>query len=869
MVHFMRLEPRIMLDAVGLAADFDADHVPDDGGADIPGHFPAQFGELLNADGDQSPFDLEKPGAARGLFFVDTGVPDRGAIMEKARSKGFEAVAIPEGSDGVRFVAETLGRFSDLPAIHIFSHGAPGTIRLGDASLSTDSLAGYSQALRAWGEALEPGGDILLYGCRAGLAPDFIAGMAEMTGADVAASDDVTGGADQNGDWILEVRDGDVKTGAVSFDEWGHALLFDVYFTSPSTAEKAENHTGNALNVGSDISNLPGIFSRSYSIVGGTDADSFTINNSGNLRFKSPPDYDAPWQNEGKNVYQVQVKARYTFSIGIGIAKVDYVKSGTQTINVTVTDVNEPVEITSAESLNATEGVAALPITVADPENGPFTYTITGGADQAKFRSDANGLYFISPPSYRGLGDANSDNVYEVSYTVSDGEFSDSQDVKAAVVDVNSAPSFTGASSFSVSENASFAASVTATDPDGGILLYSVTGGADQNLFEIGRTSGALTFKTPPDYENPDDQGSDRSYEVEVTVSDRRLSATRTLTISVTDVNEAPVFNGAASAAAVENSTSGPTVSASDPEGAALTYSVTGGADQDKFSIDAGSGALTFLSPPDYESPSDAGANNVYEIQITAGDGVVSENRTVYVSVSSVNEFAPEVTSPDSVSLYRGESFVMTAASRDPDDDPATWSITGGADRDLFSIDANSGRLAFLSTPNYANPLDADGNNVYEVEITASDGAFSGSKTIEAIVTSVDKPVPEVKAPPIVRPDSGSRQAGPAGPAGALGVLGQTQDASGFSLNVPAPDSPGGVGPVGEGLSAIANRLDLDLISDSGATLGRIQAAAGFMGGGPAPESGNAVFESLLGDVTGFDVQTSVEDDPDAWEIFQ
>jgi hypothetical protein len=256
----------------------------------------------------------------------------------------------------------------------------------------------------------------------------------------------------------------------------------------------------------------------------------------------------------------------------------------------------------------------------------------------------------------------------------------------------------------------------------------------------------------------------------------------------------------------------------------------------------------------------------VYEVQITAGDGVVSANRTVYVSVSSVNEFAPEVTSPDSARLYRGESFVMTAASRDPDDDPATWSITGGADRDLFSIDANSGRLAFLSTPDYANPLDADGNNAYEVEITASDGTFSGSKTIEAIVTNVAKPVPEVKAPPIVRPDSG---AGQTGLAGALGVLGETGDGGGFSKSAPALGSLGSPESERGALSAIANRLSLDLISDSGATLGRIQMAGVFFGGGSPPENGNAVFESLMGDVTGFDVEAPVEGDPDQWEIFQ
>ena len=88
------------------------------------------------------------------------------------------------------------------------------------------------------------------------------------------------------------------------------------------------------------------------------------------------------------------------------------------------------------------------------------------------------------------------------------------------VVDINDAPKIQANTNFAVDENTTAVADITATDDDGDTLIYSITGGADQTLFAIDASTGALSFKTAPDYENPEDSDQDNIYLVQVTVSD-------------------------------------------------------------------------------------------------------------------------------------------------------------------------------------------------------------------------------------------------------------------------------------------------------------------------------------------------------------
>lgn len=118
-----------------------------------------------------------------------------------------------------------------------------------------------------------------------------------------------------------------------------------------------------------------------------------------------------------------------------------------------------------------------------------------------------------------------------------------------------------------------------------------------------------------------------------------------THTVSVTAMagNTAPVItsNGGGSTAVVsiaENTTTVTTVTASDTN--TLTYSIDGGADAAKFSINPTTGALTFVAAADFEIPTDAGANNIYDVIVKVNDNgtpTASDTQAIAVTVTNVN----------------------------------------------------------------------------------------------------------------------------------------------------------------------------------------------------------------------------------------
>ena len=148
-----------------------------------------------------------------------------------------------------------------------------------------------------------------------------------------------------------------------------------------------------------------------------------------------------------------------------------------------------------------------------------------------------------------------------------------------------------------------------------------------------------------------------------------------------------------------------------------VAWSVSG-PDREVFSISR-RGDLAFVAPPDYEHPGDDNADNVYEVDIVASDGVAAGYLPVRVTVTDLNE-PPDVFGPVGVRLEEGAgTFVGTYTYDDPEAGPVAWSLAG-SDRRLFTI-AN-GDLRFRAAPDFDRPADANRNNRYEVTVLAEDG---------------------------------------------------------------------------------------------------------------------------------------------------
>jgi hypothetical protein len=86
------------------------------------------------------------------------------------------------------------------------------------------------------------------------------------------------------------------------------------------------------------------------------------------------------------------------------------------------------------------------------------------------------------------------------------------------------------------------------------------------------------------------------------------------------------------------------------PDGAMLTYSIVGSADAAKFNIDFASGALSFVTAPDFEAPADADHDNSYEVVVRASDAMLSSDQSIHVKVADIAEQSlPVVKSGDEI----------------------------------------------------------------------------------------------------------------------------------------------------------------------------------------------------------------------------
>ncbi len=153
-------------------------------------------------------------------------------------------------------------------------------------------------------------------------------------------------------------------------------------------------------------------------------------------------------------------------------------------------------------------------------------------------------------PDYEQANDSNQDHNYEYSLAMIDnhGNNSGSLLFHVELQDVNERPISNSGTRFSIDENQTFVATIPASDPDiGQTLTYSIDtlspGHPDGVDFNIDPQTGALSFRTPPDYENPTDRETpaprtdegDNVYLVKIIVTDNGTPAlSRDINISVT-----------------------------------------------------------------------------------------------------------------------------------------------------------------------------------------------------------------------------------------------------------------------------------------------------------------------------------------------
>lgn len=230
----MALEPRIMFDGAMAVSAVDVLADPADPAAD-----PAFAGPETAPDSQPEGTDFcglvkdyvpPRPDAPEEIIFVDPDITDLSQLLGEIPARARLVVLDPD-SDALAQISGELARHTGLEAVHIVSHGNSGRLEFASGTLDLTSLADDAELLRSWQGSLSEEGDVILYGCEVAAGEKgyaFIHRLAELTGADVAASTDTTGHHLLGGDWDLEAVTGEIQTAVPRAFQTYTGILGDV-----------------------------------------------------------------------------------------------------------------------------------------------------------------------------------------------------------------------------------------------------------------------------------------------------------------------------------------------------------------------------------------------------------------------------------------------------------------------------------------------------------------------------------------------------------------------------------------------------------------------------------------------------------------
>jgi Domain of unknown function (DUF4347) len=123
-----------------------------------------EIANQINADEGSFGEKGDRPNNPSTIVFIDAAVTDYQRLLDGVKS-GIAAIILDSSRDGIEQISEVLANRSNIDSIHLVSHGAPGSLQLGNTRLSIDNLEVYSQQLQQWRRALAIDADILIYGC--------------------------------------------------------------------------------------------------------------------------------------------------------------------------------------------------------------------------------------------------------------------------------------------------------------------------------------------------------------------------------------------------------------------------------------------------------------------------------------------------------------------------------------------------------------------------------------------------------------------------------------------------------------------------------------------------------------------------------
>ena len=454
-----------------------------------------------------------------------------------------------------------------------------------------------------------------------------------------------------------------------------------------------------------------------WSLSGGVDQSSFALTSGGDLTFAAAKDFEAPDDADGDGTYTLTV----TVSDGTNSSSAD--------ITVMLSNRNEePTADAGADQADVDGGTTVtLSGTGEDPDsNDTLTYAWTQTSGTAVTLSAAS----AAATSFTAPSDLSADETLRFTLRVTDATGLYAEDEVAVTVAAAATPltarvegvptRHDGSSAFTFelhfSEEMPLLSYVTLRDS-----AFQMTGGAVRNARRQSPPSNVSWYIDVAPASNseavlvlPANRACDATGAI-CTEDGRRLS--NRLEIRVPGPLAAPAVTGSTTFTVVEGETAVGTLTATDADTAAadLTWSLTGGADQGRFTLSS-AGVLAFAAAKDFESPDDADGDGTYAVVAQVSDGGRTASADITVTLSNRNE-APTANAGADHDVEGGATVTLSGTGVDPDaGDTLTyaWTQTAGTTVSLSSSSA--------AAPSFSAPSDLSAEETLRFTLRVTDG---------------------------------------------------------------------------------------------------------------------------------------------------
>ncbi|MBD2214422.1 DUF4347 domain-containing protein [Nostoc linckia FACHB-104] len=188
--------------------------------------YPDKNQHLITGSETISYTDSLLSSGVKEIAFVDSKLDNYQSLIQGV-SEQAQVFILDSNRNEIQQISQVLGNYQNLDAVHLFSHGFAGGVQLGNTILNLGNLNNYSNDFSIWGQSLIPTGDFLLYGCNVAegiQGQNFVQQLSQFTGADIAASIDLTGNANLGGDWDLEYQSKKIEARSFNYLNYDHLL---------------------------------------------------------------------------------------------------------------------------------------------------------------------------------------------------------------------------------------------------------------------------------------------------------------------------------------------------------------------------------------------------------------------------------------------------------------------------------------------------------------------------------------------------------------------------------------------------------------------------------------------------------------------